>query len=77
MMSAIYAGGFIEFRVNNIIGISPELYYSRQGFHNKEIGIFQTEGTIMNRNYLFDYINIPVLVKLYVANGLSLDLGPQ
>ena len=69
MKPSIYAGGFLEYRLNFIVSISPELYYSRQGFHAKESDV--------NMDFRFNYINLPVLVKLYVADGLSLDLGPQ
>ena len=66
---SIYAGGFMEFSLNYIISVSPELYYSRQGFHAEEDDV--------KMNLRLNYMNLPVLVKLYVADNLSLDLGPQ
>ena len=66
---SIYAGGFMEFRLNYIMSISPELYFSRQGSHADISGI--------KTNVRFNYLNLPVLVKLYIADGISLDLGPQ
>lgn len=51
------------------IGIQPELLFSRQG----------QNFTINSQNYSssFDYITIPVMIKLYIAGGLNLQAGPQ
>jgi hypothetical protein len=66
----LYAGILAEFTVNNIVGIQPELVYSMQGATTK----------IGNRTYTdkFDYVNLPVMLKLYVwERRLSIDGGPQ
>ena len=51
------------------IGIQPELLFSRQG----------QNFTVNNKDYSsnFDYITIPVMIKLYIAGGLNLQAGPQ
>jgi len=51
------------------VGIQPELLFSRQG----------QNFTVNTQNYesSFDYITIPVIVKLYLAAGLNLQAGPQ
>ncbi len=51
------------------IGIQPELLFSRQG----------QNFTVNSQNYSssFDYITIPVIIKLYIAGGLNLQAGPQ
>jgi len=66
---SVYGGAFMEYRLGFIASISPELYYSRQGASAKEDGI--------EAQFRLNYVNLPVLVKLYLADGLSLDLGPQ
>ncbi len=51
------------------IGIQPELLFSRQG----------QNFTVNNKDYSsnFDYIAIPIMLKLYIAGGLNLQAGPQ
>ena len=51
--------------------IQPEVVFSRQGQN------FSVPNSIQNLSSSFDYINIPVIVKLYVAGGLNLQAGPQ
>ena len=62
-------GAFAEYRINDFIGIQPELVYSRQGAYEKNSGV--KSWARMN------YLNIPILAKLYVLENLSVDLGPQ
>jgi len=47
------------------IGIQPEVLYSVQG---TKVDDFKTE---------LSYVNIPVMVKLYLAGGFNLQAGPQ
>lgn len=79
MKPSFYIGGFMEYRVSEFFGISPELLYSRQGFQAKEggtiVGLRLKDGTTARLR--LNYINLPILAKFYVAEGLSLDLGPQ
>ena len=62
-------GAFAELRMNDFFAIQPELIYSRQGFRYKYDGVKYKERV--------NYLNIPVLAKLYVLEDLSVDLGPQ
>ncbi len=69
MKLGLHAGAFGEYQLNDFFGVAAELLYSNQGMQSKE------EGVKVKMN--MDYLNIPVLAKLYVAEGLSLDVGPQ
>lgn len=62
-------GGFAEFKFNDFLAIQPELLYSRQGYRTKSNGI--------KGKHRVNYLNIPVLAKLYVLDNFSVDLGPQ
>lgn len=62
-------GGFAEFKFNDYLALQPELLYSRQGFRLKDDGV--------QSHIRVNYLNIPILAKLYVLEGLSVDLGPQ
>lgn len=66
---SIYIGGFAEWRLGDVLAISPELYYSRQGAAANMQGL-----KVKSR---LNYLNLPVLAKLYLTDALSLDLGPQ
>ncbi len=71
MKFSLYGGVFAEWKLGNVVAISPELIYSRQGSQEK----FDGDKYRARLNYL----NLPVMVKLYLTmdNSLSLDLGPQ
>jgi hypothetical protein len=51
------------------IGIQPEVIFSKQGesytYNNSSFGSN------------VDYINVPIMVKLYLIEGLNLQAGPQ
>ena len=64
-----HLGAVVEFSLSEQFSIQPEVMYSGQGAKIKEGG---EEATLQ-----FDYINIPILAKYYVTEGLSLELGPQ
>ena len=55
-------------RTNNF-AIEPGIFYSMQGFKIKELGV-----TEKLKN---DYLNIPILLKGYVYEGVNLFAGPQ
>jgi hypothetical protein len=59
------AGVFLGGKFNDNIGIQGELLYSQQGAEF-ELGDFD-----------LDYVNVPILLKYYVKNGLNIQLGPQ
>lgn len=52
---------------------SPEVLYSSQGFKATE-SIAGTEYEIKTK---LDYIQIPLMLRYYVAGGFNLEAGPQ
>lgn len=66
--TGFHAGAFALIKVTKI-GIQPELLFSRQGSNFQ----FNTSDGEAN----FDYINIPVILKLYTVAGINLQAGPQ
>lgn len=59
--------------VANVFAIQPEVLYSRQGFEiNQNI-----LGTNYKTEYKLDYINVPVLAKIYLGKAISIEAGPQ
>ncbi len=59
------AGIFVGGKFNDNIGIQADLLYSQQG-GEFNLGDFNT-----------DYVNVPVVLKYYIAQGLHAQLGPQ
>lgn len=62
-------GAFGLFKFTKI-GIQPEIIFSEQGSKVKNVNTNNVEAN-------FSYINIPVILKLYLAGGLNLQAGPQ
>ncbi|UKJ05810.1 outer membrane beta-barrel protein [Solitalea lacus] len=51
----------IPFIIKDLLYLVPELQYSQQGFGDVTL----------------DYINVPILAKIYIVKIISLELGPQ
>lgn len=66
--TGFHGGAFALFKLTKI-GIQPEILFSKQG------STFEFDNKDYEAN--FDYINVPILLKLYLAAGLNLQLGPQ
>ena len=63
-----HGGAFILMRFNKV-GIQPEIIFSQQG------STVQVNSTSVNSN--FNYVNIPIIIKLYTVAGINLQVGPQ
>lgn len=66
--TGFHGGAFALIKLTKI-GIQPEILYSKQGAK------FTFNSQDYESNY--DYVNIPIIVKLYLAAGLNLQVGPQ
>jgi hypothetical protein len=67
--TSLHLGATAEFSLSETFSIQPELLYSGQGFTESGTG-YEATGKM-------DYINLPIMAKFYVAEGLSLEVGPQ
>ena len=73
--TSFHVGALFEFPLAEIFSIQAEALYSGQGFESDVDGSWVGgEGKV---EYQLDYINVPVLAKVYVLEGLSLEVGPQ
>ena len=66
---SLHLGAFAEKRYSDLLGASAELIYSRQGARDKD-GDWKYKLRV-------NYLNIPILAKFFVWEGLSVDVGPQ
>jgi len=58
----LLAGGFLDFRLNDVFSIEPEVLYSQKGAEVQGTGSnSDSEGT-----FKLDYIEVPVLLKFWV-----------
>lgn len=67
--TSFHVGAIVEIPVSDRFSVQPEVLYSGQGLQSEEDGI---ESKIK-----LNYINVPVLAKFYLTDGLSLEGGPQ
>lgn len=65
----VVAGAFVEFRLSEVFGLQPEILFSMQG----------NKFTVMGNNYAtrLNYVNIPVLAKIYFIDRMCIEAGPQ
>jgi len=72
--TGIFFGGFGEFGVTDMFAIQPEVLFSQQGaeYEDSEAG-----GEFFDGRFKLDYLNVPVLAKVYVADGFFFEAGPQ
>ncbi len=77
MRPGFHIGGLVEIPISEKFAVQPELLYSSQGakleFNLTDYGITSNYITKIK----LDYINIPIIAKYYVIEGLSLEAGPQ
>lgn len=64
-----HVGGLAEIGINEKFAIQPELLYSMRGASYSFIGV--------DEKLNLSYVELPVIVKYYVIEGLSIEAGPQ
>jgi hypothetical protein len=67
--TSVHLGIFSEIIINDKFSIQPEILYSGQGYSGSA-----TPGFSRSK---YDYLNLPVLAKIYVADKISIEAGPQ
>lgn len=71
-IKGMHIGVFAEVRFNKF-AIQPEVYYSTQG-GKWNVGL--NEGAV-EHNFNLEYINVPLMFKYYLTNGIAIEAGPQ
>ncbi len=77
-----HIGALIEIPVSEKWAIQPELLFSIQGTQDSLIFSIRDEnGVLLGENdgakFNYNYLNVPILFKYYLARGFSLQGGPQ
>ncbi|MEH6706153.1 porin family protein [Galbibacter orientalis] len=65
--TSFYAGLVAEAPLSERFSVQPEVFYSGQGFDLDDI----------DAEFQVDYIQVPLLAKVYLAEGFNLHAGPQ
>lgn len=61
------AGVFAGIKFNDNVGVQADILYSQQG------GESEFDATKFDLNY----VNVPIVLKIYLIKGLNLQVGPQ
>lgn len=64
--AGFHVGALAEIFINEKFSVQPEILYSSQGVKGNE-----------GFKFTLDYINVPIMAKYYVIDGLSIQAGPQ
>lgn len=70
--TSFHVGVLAEMPISEMFSLQAEALYSGQGFESELEG---AEGDKVE--FQVDYINVPILARIYVVDGLSIDVGPQ
>lgn len=70
-------GLFMELPLSERFSFQPEVLYSGQGFTMVTIDQDNPFDTDENVEYQLSYIQVPLLAKIYLVEGLSIEAGPQ
>ena len=65
-LDAFHVGLLAEIELTDKFSIQPEVLYSAQGTKYNS-----------SRKSQIDYVNVPILAKYYLIDGLSIEAGPQ
>jgi len=75
--TSFHIGGVTEIMISENFSIQPELMYSSQGYSFASSETFGGDTYDYEETGKLDYINLPIMAKYYVAEGFSLEAGPQ
>lgn len=67
--TSLQAGAVVNIGVSELFSVQPEVVFSAQGFKTSDAGV-DTVG-------MLNYINVPVMADFVIAEGFSLQGGPQ
>lgn len=69
-----HIGVLSEIPFGDKFSLQPEILYSTNGSKGKEIML---GGSPITTEYKLDYIQIPILAKIYLYKGFSIEIGPS
>ena len=74
--TSLHAGAVAEIMISDEFSFQAELLYSAQGAKS-DYSETLNDVTFRYTSVKLEYINVPLLAKFYIVEGLSLEAGPQ
>jgi hypothetical protein len=68
-LHGFHLGIYVESYIGKYLAVQPEILYSQQGYK-----IIDEDGTFTQK---LDYLNVPLMLKLYPIKSFFLEAGPQ
>ncbi len=75
--TGFHIGGLVEIPISEKFWVQPEVLYSAQGAKYKDSGSEMGVDYSYDITTKLDYIQVPIMAKYYVVEGLALEAGPQ
>jgi len=75
--TSLHLGVTAEFEISDTFSIQSELLYSLQGATQSITEELPGFRSVIESEWKLNYIQIPVMAKFYVSEGLSIEAGPQ
>ncbi|CAM3392098.1 porin family protein [Aequorivita lipolytica] len=75
--TSFHIGGLVEIPISEKFAVQPELLYSSQGATSEYSDSFGGVTFTVEEKLKLDYINIPIMAKYYIIDGLAVEAGPQ
>ncbi|MGO3183747.1 MAG: porin family protein [Aequorivita sp.] len=76
-LTSFHIGALAEIPINEKFSVQPELLYSSQGAKAEFSETYMGQTISFKYKRKLDYINVPIMAKYYVIEGLSIEAGPQ
>ena len=68
--AGFHLGGYVIAPLSERIALQAEIVYSQQGYRNPPIFVNAF-------NVAYDYINVPIIGKIYASDNFNVQVGPQ
>ncbi|WP_417365655.1 porin family protein [Flavobacterium beibuense] len=75
--TGFHVGAVAEVKLTEQFSIQPEILYSMQGADQEATEEFMGVTYNYESSLKLGYINVPVMAKYYLMEGLSIEAGPQ
>lgn len=76
-LTGFHVGGLVEIPISEKFSVQPEILYSSQGASEEYSETIFGSTISYESKIKLAYINIPIMAKYYVIDGLSIEAGPQ
>ncbi|MGO3183748.1 MAG: porin family protein [Aequorivita sp.] len=76
-LTGFHIGALVEVPVTERFAVQPEVLYSAQGAKREFTQSFSDVSFKATGKTKLDYINVPIMAKYYIVDGLAVEAGPQ